>query len=202
MNRELEHGKEQHHNGRLFQTSREQRACGGVSLLLLSSPTDSCMNFCFHFSGRLLRVLVGPIDGSAKEKDVLGKIASKWTNRSVDGFLRADVVDILQRWGRLNDDDIGNLNTQITTFANLVAGTSQALNDRFSELTENMRAADAGSSLSAGGSGSDASIDDQSMGANPSDASGQSGESAGPNPASDSVETMGPADNVEYRLDY
>jgi hypothetical protein len=36
MNREMEHGKEQHHYERLFQKLPEQRACGGASLLLLS----------------------------------------------------------------------------------------------------------------------------------------------------------------------
>jgi hypothetical protein len=160
------------------------------------------MNFCFHSSDRLLRVLVGPVDGSVKKEGVLGLIASKWQNRSVNGFSRADVVDILQEQGGLMADEVGNLDADITAFANLVADTPQGSNDRFFELTEAIRADNTGSSLSAGGSSSDASIDDQSMGANPSDASGQSGESAGPNPASDSVETMGPADNVEYRLDY
>jgi hypothetical protein len=153
------------------------------------------MNCCFQFSDRLLRVLVGPIDESDKQRDVLSEIANKWTNRSAEGFSRDDVANILQRQGGLVGDELENLDDVITTFANFVADTLHAQNAHFSSLAIAIRDHTTGSSLSVGGSSRDASID-------PSDASGQSGESSGPNPANDSVETMGPANNVEYRVDW
>jgi hypothetical protein len=83
--------------------------------------------FCFHFSDQLLRVLVGPVEGSDKKKGVLREIASKWTYRSVEGFLFADVSAILQEHGGLLQDELDSLEDDIATICEFCRSHSSRL---------------------------------------------------------------------------